>query len=472
MESNGINTRIRPTDTINEVIGTVSMSTDTVKLAGSFKWEYFNRVSDIDLNETLTLSAQTRLELFKKVIKMIRHMVRNIEIMTPRMYISDFKAGEHPDLRETYWRLDYTIANPETSIIDLETVHRLTQQFYENEKIGDAYYKQIITSQSLTEIHRLYRKLTILRWNVDSLHVHSPMKVLFGNETVRLLDVIQLEPVRYRLPDGKMVNISPPGIPMIKLDIVSFVNGILMDISHILNINWYIHDPSSDNKRPHVTRLSVYDAPYPVLINQEVTQLFLVDRNYIKGFKRMWIFYMKFLVGDFTIKTNIRRSMEAAMIELCEGMNRNMKLLTLERYAGFFGVAADMILKRSYVSNEYKCQMLPYIELLENVYYFSNKLQVLIECTPKLLYNPHATELSQYITDSIENIHDGININMDTRRVSFSGSEERFRMYVGATCASIRKRTKQLIQHEMERLYSEPMVRRLVETFGEIVKQM
>lgn len=464
LESHGINPNKRVTEQMDGFRRLIGIS-DGAYVAGSFRWHYFEYVSDLDLNETVTVVADKKAEVFETIVTLIGHKIRNLLLVEPKIYFTDFKAGEDPTLRETYWRIYYTITNPDTPVIDMDEIRRLTEQFYSIGRLNDHYRNSILACSNMADALRIYRTVTIYRWKVDSLISKSPTKVIFGDKIVRLIDVIQLEPVVYN-HNGKDIMISPPGIPLIKLDVMSFVSGVLTEISYIINIAW--KQTSLAGEHAKTVKLSMYDMPYMQAMRFESLRLFNEKQNYIKGFKRVWIFYMKCLM-DFKIKSDVRNIIESAIVSLCAGMDK--RLLMLERYSAFFEIARNMVLGTSNVSKRYLVEKIPYVQLIENVIYMINKMYMIIRAEPRYL-NETSADFIKYLLDTVDNIHGSVNIDVETKHISFNGSEDRFRLYLGTSLSNIRTRSKALIQSYME--LSIPPERKddFLRTFDDIIGRL
>ena len=459
LEQNGINYHKRVLAEIDGFKSLIGLS-DGADVAGSFRWWYFDLVSDIDLNETVTIVSDDKQDVFETIVKLIGHKIRNLLLVEPKIYFTDFKAGEDPILRETYWRIHYSVTNPSTPIIDMKEIRRLTEEFYSMGRLNDHYRNNIMACSDMIEILKLYRTLTIYRWKVDSLTSKSPMKVIFGDQVVRLIDVIQLDPVMYN-HNGTDIMISPPGIPLIKLDVMSFISGVLTEVSYIINVTWK-HKGSSGSKR---IKLSLYDMPYITSIRFEALRLFNEKKNYIKGFKRIWIFYMKALM-DYKITSQARKSIESAIVSLCAGMDK--RLFLLERYSAFFEIAKNMVLGTSNVSKRYLVEKIPYVQLIENVIYIINKMYMIIRAEPTYL-NETSGEFLNYLFDTVDNIHGNVTVDFETKQITFNGSEDRFRLYLGTSLSNIRTRSKAIIQSYMEITIPPERKVELLRTFEDIV---
>ena len=423
-------------DELQKIIHSLSFS-GTINPVGSYRWDYFDKVSDIDLIENIDIATESQVEVFEILTKLIKQKMRNIGLLRPIIYITDFKGGEDPFLRDIYWRIQYTIDNPKDPVITLKEIRKITLEHYENGRITDDEYNYIINSRDMADIARKYRYKVVLRWKPENLIQHNPMKVLFGGYTVRLSEVLQLQPVYH-----KNKRISPDGIPLIKLDCSTFIEGVLMEVTNILQVSWI--NTGNNNEK---VMMSKFSDTYATLLRKEAIK-YIERKNYIKAFKRIFILYMN------TLKTRKmssieRNTVENSLINLCRGFDKG--LLFLERVAGFFDIAYDMI---SLEKRKYPIEKLPYGKLIENIFFMVSITFNIFQSNPSYLTSK-SQKFTQYCMDTLDNIYSMINVenteNTTAIIISFKGNDDkRFRLYLGTAMNHMRNMLKELIQERIK----------------------
>ena len=410
---------------------------------GSYKWTYFSTVSDIDLIESVEIRADSQTELFEILVNMIRQKVRNITLSDPPLYLTDFKGGENPYLREMYWRLQYTIEHPKSPMITLKEAKNIGKEHYDEHRITESEYNFVLSSNNLEEIQKVYRNKFIMRWKSDALVQQNPMKVLLGGDTIRLTDALNQEPIYH-----KKKQISPPGIPLIKMDVMAFIDGVLMEITNILKIVWI------NEKR--VIPLSIFEHPYAYYLEQEALKYLNKNKYYVKGLKRIWILYANYL-ADFKLSAKLRTDLHTSKAFIESILDSD--LLYLERIAGFFMIAYDMITE----NKQYPLENIPYGKLLENIFFMTSSL--FHEIQNLMEKSPFTSKLTRYCMDTLDNIYNGITIHNTkegTNRIEINGKERRFRLYIESALTQMRTLLRKVIQNTMEQRIDESVKKKIL----------
>lgn len=220
-------------------IGLISFTNYEPRIMGSYKLRSSLYSSDIDLFSKIDLNVP---EPEKFIYKNFRKMFNNL-MTNENVYLIDFKCG-----------LDDVLYQELNNVEDIK-------QFYTDRKkfIKPIFYKNLMSIDNLDELKEFCRKLYTLRW--DFIDINKGFKILYPDRKKSFIDSIKDK-------------------TLIKLDIISYINGDFVEIS---NIYEFYDDGKGINIDEKISRSKILKS-----IKEDIEK-FKKDKNYVKVFKRYFV---------------------------------------------------------------------------------------------------------------------------------------------------------------------------------------
>lgn len=262
---------------IQRALNMITMNNDS-KAVGSYKYACFKYPSDVDVMERVLVHAPDKATACETIARRIRQMVIRLQLSSPQIYLSDFKAGRDKRifaLWRVVKRLKLQYGDPTTSI-PKEIVTKLIpllKTAVEEKALTSPEAKKLLTL-SPPEVYRAVRERYLLRWTSDQLIMDPPSK---------------------KLPGGKVITLTNAlcdNARLCKLDVWAPTQDGFVEVENVMEISFIRRD--EDKPKP-ISRLFFTD--YSVAICHEVRKAYRLGW-YLKTVKRTWFLSKEVFSGD------------------------------------------------------------------------------------------------------------------------------------------------------------------------------
>ena len=153
-------------ETERDILRVVSVLGGETMPVGSYRYKDHLYPGDIDFCEVITEYGRPS-EVKNIIMDRILTTIRRILIHNPKIFISDFKAGE--DKRFKYLNLDWSSESNKKRIKKKLQLLDKEKGIQIDKKLFDIIDKKVLTKEDISEFNDIIHEYVVIRWDIDKL---------------------------------------------------------------------------------------------------------------------------------------------------------------------------------------------------------------------------------------------------------------------------------------------------------------